>query len=189
MRTINRRIPSQVIWLALALIIISAVACAQSTPTGGQSSPAAAQPQTLNQQPQPQASAKPALQGTVTAPTTEETADVYFAQGRYQAAIATYKLVNPPTATAWNKMGMSYQKMYNMDDAKKCYEAALKISPKNTSYINNLGTVYAGLKMYGAAEKAYRKALKIEPEDALVYKNLGTLYMVAREGQQRQALL
>ncbi len=174
MRTINRYILNRVIGVALAATAYSAVAYAQSTPqstaTGEQITPAATA--------QKPASNDLTLQGTVTAPTAEDAADVYFAQGRYQAAIAAYKQVDPPTATAWNKMGMSYQKMYNLEDAKKCYDAALKLSPKNVSIINNLATVYSGLKLYGSAEKAYRRALKIEPEDALINKNLGTLYMV-----------
>ena len=109
--------------------------------------------------------------------TAEEAADIYFAQGRFQAAIAAYKKVVPPTGSSWNKMGMSYQKMYNLEEAKKCYESALKINPKNVNYLNNLATVYAGLKLPGYAERTYKKALKIDPQNALVYKNLGTMYM------------
>jgi tetratricopeptide (TPR) repeat protein len=107
----------------------------------------------------------------------EERGNIFFAEDRYQAAIEAFKQVNPPTANAWNKMGISYQKMYNVDEARKCYEAAHKLEPTNVNYLNNLGTAYAGLNQFINAEKAYRKALKIDPKDALIYKNLGTLYV------------
>lgn len=107
----------------------------------------------------------------------EEKGNIFFAEDRYQAAIEAFKQVNPPTGNAWNKMGISYQKMYNVDEARKCYEAARKLEPSNVNYLNNLGTAYAGLKQYINAERVYRKALKIDPKDALIYKNLGTLYV------------
>ena len=107
----------------------------------------------------------------------EERGNIFFAEDRYQAAIEAYRQVSPPTANSWNKMGISYQKMYNVDEARKCYEAAHKLEPANVNYLNNLGTAYAGLNQFINAEKAYRRALKIDPKDALIYKNLGTLYV------------
>jgi Tfp pilus assembly protein PilF len=64
--------------------------------------------------------------------------------------------------------------MFNMDDATKCYQASLKLDPKNTHVLNNLGTIYDSLKQYRNAERMYRKALKIEPQSAVIQKNLGT---------------
>lgn len=108
----------------------------------------------------------------------EEQGNLLFAENHYQAAIAAFKQVTPPTASAWNKMGISYQMMYNVNEARKCYEAAHEMDPKNVNYLNNLATAYIGLKEYGNAERAYRKALKINARDALIYKNLGTLYIM-----------
>jgi Tfp pilus assembly protein PilF len=97
-----------------------------------------------------------------------------MARRRYQAAIEVYKQVQPPTAAVWNKMGIGYQMLFDMEDALRCYQTSLKMDPNNVSVLNNLGTVYDSQKQYGKAVKMFRKALKIEPKSALVLKNLGT---------------
>ncbi|HWT65281.1 MAG TPA: tetratricopeptide repeat protein [Terracidiphilus sp.] len=104
----------------------------------------------------------------------ETVGDVMLARRRYQAAIEAYKKVPQPTASIWNKMGISYQMMFDLEDAMRCYQASLKLDPKNVSVLNNLGTVYDSQKDYGKAVKMYRKALKIQPKSALILKNLGT---------------
>ncbi len=128
---------------------------------------------------QPAAAGQPATTGPATTlsmnpnATPEQVADSLMAHQRYQAAIEQYKMV-PKSAAVWNKMGVAYQMMFNLDDAARCYLLALKLDPKDAVVINNLGTVYVSLKQFSKAEKAYRKALKLDPTSALVHKNLGT---------------
>jgi tetratricopeptide (TPR) repeat protein len=107
-------------------------------------------------------------------PTPEEVGDSLMMHQRYQAAIESYKKVKTSSADVWNKMGIAYQMMFDQADATRCYQATLKIDPKNTSVLNNLGTIYDSAKQYGAAEKMYRKALKIDSKSAIAQKNLGT---------------
>jgi tetratricopeptide (TPR) repeat protein len=136
----------------------------------------------LGQTPNPVATqtAAPALPVQVVAtapqiqPTPEELGDSLFGHQRYQEAIEAYKKAPHDSADVWNKMGIAYQMMFNLEDASRCYEASLKIDPHNTHVINNLATVYDSLKEYGAAERMYRRALKLEPNSALIEKNLGT---------------
>jgi len=97
-----------------------------------------------------------------------------MAHQRYQAAIEAYKKATPATATVWNKMGIAYQLMLDLNDAMHCYKTSLKLEPKNPNVLNNLGTTYDAMKDFHQAEKMYRKALKINPESALIRKNLGT---------------
>lgn len=106
-------------------------------------------------------------------PTPEQLGDSLMAQKRYQAAIEAYKQA-PSSAIVWNKLGIAYQMMFNLDDAEKSYRESLKLNPKSVTVLNNLGTVYDSQKKYKKAEKLYRKALKIDPHSALVLKNLGT---------------
>lgn len=106
--------------------------------------------------------------------TPEQLADSLMAHQHYQAAIAQYKKAPQNLAEVWNKMGVAYQMMFNLEDAVRCYETALKLEPKNAVVMNNLGTVYVSLKQFSKAEKTYRKALKLNPKSALVHKNLGT---------------
>jgi tetratricopeptide (TPR) repeat protein len=103
-----------------------------------------------------------------------EMGDALMARQRYQAAIEAYKKAPQDDATAWNKLGIAYQMMFNVSDAMRCYEKSLKLNPKNPTVLNNLGTTYDAMKQYRSAEKMYRKALKIDPKSALVMKNLGT---------------
>jgi tetratricopeptide (TPR) repeat protein len=106
--------------------------------------------------------------------TPEQIADALMAHQRYQAAIEQYKKAPTDNPGVWNKLGIAYQLMFNLDDAMHCYEKSHKLDPKNANVLNNLGTVFDALKQYHNAEKMYRKALKIEPESALILKNLGT---------------
>lgn len=107
-------------------------------------------------------------------PSPESLADSLMAHRRYQAAIEAYKQVKPATATAWNKMGIAYQMMFNTYDAERCYLNSLRLDPKNPNVLNNLGTIYDSQKDYRSAVRMYRKALKIDPKSPLVLKNMGT---------------
>jgi len=106
--------------------------------------------------------------------TPEEIGDLYLMRQRYQAAIAAYKLDPSPSADVWNKMGIAYQMMFNLQEAGRCYQASVKLNPKNGHALNNLATIYDSLKQYGPAERLFRKALKADPRSALTYKNYGT---------------
>ena len=125
----------------------------------------------------PPVSSLTAVQPADSALPPEAMGDLHMARKRYQAAIGSYLQASPKSSSLWNKMGMANQQMFILPEAKKDYEAALKLDPKNPDVINNLGTVYYGMKLYATAEHYYRKALKYEPKSALIYKNLGTALM------------
>ena len=107
-------------------------------------------------------------------PSPEGVGDSMMAHRRYQAAIEAYKLVKPPTAAVWNKMGIAHQMMFNTTEAEHCYESSLRLDPKNPNVLNNLGTIYDSQKDYRSAVRMYHKALKIDPKSPLVLKNMGT---------------
>lgn len=106
--------------------------------------------------------------------TPEEIGDALMLHQRYQAAIEAYKKAPRNSADAWNKMGIAYQMMFNLQDASRCYQMSLKLESRNPHVLNNLGTVYDGLHEYADAERMYRKAIKLDPRAAITYKNLGT---------------
>jgi tetratricopeptide (TPR) repeat protein len=107
-------------------------------------------------------------------PTQEDIGDSMMAHQRYQAAIEAYKKAPRNSPDVWNKMGIAYQMMFNLEDAAHCYQMSLKLDPKSAHVLNNLGTIFDSQKDYGAAERFYRKALKYDPRSALIHKNLGT---------------
>lgn len=117
---------------------------------------------------------QPAAPVVTASPMPEDLGDELMAQHRYQAAIETYQKNLNRSAEVWNKMGIAYQLMFNQEAAMHCYQASLRLDPKNARVMNNLGTIYDVQKQYGIAERMYRKALKDDPKSALIYKNLGT---------------
>ena len=130
-----------------------------------------AMPQENAGAPQPAPGAAPAALPDVSP---EQLGDTLMARQRYQAAIEAYKKAPLESAELWNKMGIAYQLMLNMDEAQRCYEKSLKLDPRNANVLNNLGTVYDSEKHYPSAERMYRKALRYDSRSALIYKNLGT---------------
>ena len=110
----------------------------------------------------------------VSALTPEQLGDTLMARQRYQAAIEAYKKGPRDSGELWNKMGIAYQLMFNLEEATRCYERSLKLDPHNSVVLNNLGTVYDSLKQYPSAERMYHKAIKYDAKSALIYKNLGT---------------
>jgi len=130
---------------------------------------------------EPGSVALPASSARVHRPTPEMTGDSLAAHQRYQAAIAAYSQSPHMTAAIWNKMGISYQMIFNSKDAMRCYKESLKLEPANAQVLNNLATVYASLKQYGQADRHYRKALKLDPHNAPILKNLGTDLLTERK--------
>ncbi len=122
----------------------------------------------------PVLSAPVASQAMLEEKTPEEVGDALMLHQRYQAAIESYKKAPRNSADTWNKMGIAYQMMFNQQEAMHCYEASLKLNPKNPHVLNNLGTIYDALRQYGDAERMYRKAIKLDTHSAITYKNLGT---------------
>ena len=106
--------------------------------------------------------------------TAEQLGDLHMARKRYQAAIEAYHKAALDSPSVWNKLGLANQQMFILSEAKKDYETALKLDPKNPDVLNNLATIYYASKDYAYAERFYRRALKLEPKSAIIYKNLGT---------------
>jgi tetratricopeptide (TPR) repeat protein len=115
-----------------------------------------------------------AAESPLPALTSEEQGDLHMAHRRYQAAIVAYRQAPLTSPTIWNKIGLANQQMQGLAEAKKSYETALKLDPKNSDALNNLASIYYSDKDFRTAEHFYRAALKFNPRSALIYKNLGT---------------
>jgi tetratricopeptide (TPR) repeat protein len=169
MRKPNRRRRFSAMVLCSTLVAASpALAQTPAPPPAQTLASAPSQTTTLAPSPAPIAAA-PQFQ-----PTPEQLGDSLLAQKRYQAAIEAFKKVSPESADVWNKMGISYQMMFNVDEAERCYERSLKLNPKNARVLNNLASVYDAHKELSNAERLYHKALRYEPKSAMILRNLGT---------------
>ncbi|SPE28886.1 exported hypothetical protein [Candidatus Sulfotelmatomonas gaucii] len=100
--------------------------------------------------------------------------DMVALSGRYETAIKIYAKSPRKTVEIWNKMGMSYEMMFNTSEAIRCYIESLKLNPNDPSVLNNLATLYESKKEYGAADHYFERALSVDPQFAAIYKNLGT---------------
>src|ERR1700722_12104217 len=71
----------------------------------------------------------PAVQPQISAAqiqiTPEQLGDTLYAHNQYQAAIEAYKKTPRNSATVWNKMGISYQLLFDSEDATRCYLTSL----------------------------------------------------------------
>ena len=107
-----------------------------------------------------------------------------MARKMYREAIDAFKQGSPSDPVMWNKTGIAYHQMMQLDNAKKSYERAIKLKKDYVEAINNLGTVYYAKKSYRRAVNYYKKALKLaggEPKSASIYMNLGTAYFARKK--------
>lgn len=127
----------------------------------------------------PETRQKPAPESAALTP--DKRADILMARKMYREAIDLYKQGLIENAVLWNKMGIAYHQMLQLDNARKHYEEALKLNPRYSEAINNLGTVYYAKKNYGKAIDYYKRALKLAPQSASIYSNLGTAYFARKK--------
>ena len=127
-------------------------------------------------------SRNPAPQSTDTARLSiEQRGDILMARKMYREAIDVFGQGNPKDPVLRNKMGIAWHQLLQFEQAKKCYEQAVKLNPKYHEAVNNLGTIYYAQKSYRRAISQYRKALKLSPDQASVHSNLGTAYFARNQ--------
>ena len=113
-----------------------------------------------------------------------------MARKMYREAIDAFRQGSPSDPVMWNKTGIAYHQMMQLDNAKKSYERAIKLKKDYVEAINNLGTVYYAKKSYRRAVNYYKKALKLaggEPKSASIYMNLGTAYFARKKYDEATA--
>jgi tetratricopeptide (TPR) repeat protein len=107
--------------------------------------------------------------------TSEERGDLYVVRKMYREAIDAYRSAGN-TAALWNKIGIAYHQLGQLQMAKKSYERAIKLDKRDADAINNEGTVFYAEKKYRTAIARYNKAISISPNAASFWSNLGTAY-------------
>src|SRR5580658_3255494 len=124
-----------------------------------------------------QPAAKPNVSDPVPPPlSSEDRGDEYMARKMYREAIEAYEQAPQDSAVVWNKLGIAYHQMMQLDAAMKRYRRAIRLDAKYAEAINNLGTIYYAEKRYSKATSTYKHALKLAPASASIYSNLGTAY-------------
>jgi len=140
---------------------------------------AAGQAQSLLDKTKPPQTEPPEPESALLTP--EKRGDIMMARKMYREAIEYYKQAPMDSAVIWNKIGIAYHQLMQLDTAKKHYERSIKLNGKYSEAINNLGTVYYAKKSYRRATSHYQKALKLAPESASIHSNLGTAYFARKK--------
>lgn len=126
----------------------------------------------------PESTLRPATpSGPVSA---EMRGDIFMARKMYREAVEAYNEGNSNSAILVNKIGIAHHQMLQLDNARRQYERAIKMSPNYSEAINNLGTVYYAKKSYRRAIGFYKRALIVSPNSASIYSNLGTAYFARK---------
>jgi tetratricopeptide (TPR) repeat protein len=87
----------------------------------------------------------------------------------------------------WSIYGDIYYSMGRLNQAKTCYDMALKINPNDAETWSNLGNMLA-VKGYGSqAYEAYRRATTIAPHDPHVWNNFGVVLLSLRRRDEALA--
>ena len=126
-------------------------------------------------------------QGAVSSISTEQRGDVFMARKMYRDAIEAYSQGPQDNPVLWNKAGIAWHQLGQLDRAKADYERALKLKPAYAEAINNIGTIYYVQKSYRRAISTYKKAILIMPASASFHKNLGTAYFARKLDKESMA--
>jgi len=108
--------------------------------------------------------------------TPEQRGDLYMARKQYREAIDTYRANGQNSAVMWDKVGIAYHQLGDLNAARKAYERAVKLDKKYADAINNVGTIFYAEKKYRSAISRYNQALRYAPDSASIYSNLGTAW-------------
>ncbi|MGA1863851.1 MAG: ABC transporter substrate-binding protein [bacterium] len=113
----------------------------------------------------------------------------YQERGMDKRAIKELKkviFINPDYAEAYNKMGISYDRLKNFSQAVISYKKAILLNPDSYHVHNNLGFSYMLQGRYDEAIHMFKKAILLNKDDIRIHKNLGMVY--ALKGQFDQAM-
>lgn len=93
-----------------------------------------------------------------------------------EETLQTYVRENPTDAMAHNKLGVVFVNRLNRDEAKRCFEEALKHDAYLIHALNNLGNIAREEGELTLAIEYYQKAIRINPDYPLPHNNLGVVY-------------
>lgn len=118
----------------------------------------------------------------------KEQAEFLARHGQHEHAAALYQSLDQQLmrrhAVLWNKIGIAYHQMLDMDAAARCYRESLRTDARYSEARNNLGTVHYTQKQYGRAVGEYKKSLEVTPNSASVHSNLGTAYFAQKKYEE-----
>ena len=113
-----------------------------------------------------------------------------MAKKEYREAMDAFRQGSPKDPVLWNKTGIAYQQLTQLDSALKSYQQAVRLKRDYMEAINNIGTVYYARKNYRRAITYYQRAIKLAPKESRsgsIYANLGTAYFARKQYKEATA--
>ena len=77
------------------------------------------------------------------------------------------------TPQMWNMRGVSFHRLSQFDEARHCYESALKLQPDFPIALNSLGSLLSDMGLVRKAFDCFDQAVKLAPKFAMAQLNLG----------------
>jgi tetratricopeptide (TPR) repeat protein len=107
-------------------------------------------------------------------------------QKAYLDALDYYRaaLAKKPSATLYNKAGMTELQLRRDQESVRDFEHAVKLDHQFADAWNNLGVAWYFQQKYGKAIRQYDRAIKIKQDVASYYNNLGAAYYGKKEWEQ-----
>jgi tetratricopeptide (TPR) repeat protein len=101
------------------------------------------------------------------------------ARANFERATKLHASYPDTLANAWNNLGLLAMREGRTDEATRCFEEALRLSPDHLIALNNLGNAYRVQKNWDAARKAFERSLQISPFDAEANYGLAMVFAQA----------
>jgi tetratricopeptide (TPR) repeat protein len=106
----------------------------------------------------------------------QKTAD---ARASFERATNLHASYPDTLANAWNNLGLLATQEGHTDEAIRCFQEAMRLSPDHLIALTNLGTAYRLQKSWDAARKAFERALEVSPNDPEANYGLGMVFAQA----------
>ncbi|MCP4746959.1 MAG: tetratricopeptide repeat protein [Desulfobacteraceae bacterium] len=83
------------------------------------------------------------------------------------------ELINPRLASAYYGLGLVWDKLGVLKDAKAAFKKAIELNPKHAGAYIGLGNAKYALGKFHGAKKAYETAIQLKPDNAYAHIGLG----------------
>jgi tetratricopeptide (TPR) repeat protein/peroxiredoxin len=98
------------------------------------------------------------------------------ARASFERATKLHASYPDTLANAWNNLGLLATREGRMDEATRCFQEAVRLSPDHLIALNNMGNAYRQQKSWDAARKTFVHALEVSPDDPEAAYGLGMVY-------------
>ncbi len=116
-----------------------------------------------------------------------EKAAALFAQGNLTEAERVLKpelQKHPRAPAALGLLAVILDAQKRYDEAGRCYDQALDVTPRSVSLLNNLGNHYLERKLPERARAAFLRVIALEPNQPNANLQLAELSVAAKQGEQ-----